>query len=161
MNITLGQSTKIPNTVTIDIFGEPDIKFDLNHPLTKGFLAQNGFTGEIERIEAYHLFEHLRPETIFEVAKSWVELLKPGGTLVIELPDFDRVLGWYLMTQDDEALTWIFGEGSREGQHHYWGWNKERLYHFFKDLPVKAYFAEPKDSHSKIGPCLRMELVKK
>lgn len=160
MILLLGQYTKTEGAVTIDITGEPDIKFDLNHPLTKTILAQNNFVGDVERIEAYHVFEHLKPETIFEAAKSWIELLKSGGTLVIELPDFDRVLGWYLMTQDDEALQWIFGEGSREGQHHYWGWNKERLYHFFKDLPVKVFFAEPMDAHKKIGPCLRLEIVK-
>lgn len=150
--LLLGHPEKKDDFKTIDIYGTPDIVQDLNTPLT--------ITG-VDEIQGYHVLEHLHYATILDVVKSWHNALVPGGMLILELPDFDRVIGWYLMGESEEALKWIFGEGSRVGQTHYWGWNKERLYHLLKDAGFETInFAPPQDYHIELGPCLRVEAKK-
>lgn len=141
--------------LTIDFFGEPDILFDLSKPLTEVIEP-----GSVDLIGSFHMLEHLHPTVVPEVVKSWVECLKPGGALVIETPNFDAVVRWYMNAGELKAKQWIFGDDSRLGQNHLWGYNAEELLDLFKDLPVSAYLAEPQDYHKQEGPCLRIEVIK-
>src|SRR5574343_1110893 len=140
---------------TIDIGYEADVHFDLNNPLSNICPLNH-----VESIGAFHLIEHLKPTKIREVIKSWVDVLKPGGILNIECPDFDECVRWYLRDKSLLSKQWIFGDDSREGQHHFWGFNKEELEDILKDLPVRYAFADPQDYHKDQGPCIRIEIIK-
>ncbi|NES21433.1 MAG: hypothetical protein F6K41_21515 [Symploca sp. SIO3E6] len=52
------------------------------------------FVGEDmpEAIRASHLLEHFPPCEILSILKLWHVALKPGGTLIIGVPDFDYML---------------------------------------------------------------------
>lgn len=150
---------------TVDLGGDADYIFDLNNPLT--LFEENS----IESIGAFHLIEHLRPTRVRAAVASWIRCLKPGGKLIIECPDFDAVLDWYLRERTLLSKQWIFGNDSREGQSHRWGFDKNELMDVVMSAPylvdvytnpyrVDAYFAEPQDYHKAQGPCLRVEVVK-
>lgn len=155
MKYLLGEPSNpnTPGVESFDIAGTPTHIANLNEPLAVA-------PESADEIGAFHLIEHLFPITIGKVLESWVRALKPGGILVIETPDLDRCIGWYLMSGDDMALKWIFGEQSREGQNHFWGWNKERLYALFENLPVKVRFAQPQSYQAEQGPVIRLEATK-
>jgi predicted SAM-dependent methyltransferase len=111
-------------------------------------------------IETYHAIEHL-PRHDFETAlKAWYRILKPGGKLVIECPDFDEIVRNYL-EGDEKHLDGIFGLQRFDGDYHLFGYNIKRL----ADLLKKYGFTEiqempPQDYHRKEWPCLRVECLK-
>lgn len=141
---------------TIDIGDEADVKFDLNNPLSDIYPENS-----VDSIGAFHLIEHLKPTRIRKLIASWAKVLKPGGILNVECPDFDGCVQWYLKDKSLLSKQWIFGDDSREGQHHFWGFSAEELEDIFKELPVIYQLAEPQDYHKNQGPCLRIECVKK
>lgn len=152
--ILLGHPMKLDGYTTLDFVGSPDRNFDLNEPLDYEY-------NSLDEIAAYHVIEHLRPGRVKFLVESWVNCLKPGGKIIIETPDFDGLIAWYIKEPDNrKALQWIFGDDSRKGQNHFWGYNKDRLLSLFEDLPVDAEFTEPQDYHAEEGPCLRIEVTK-
>lgn len=87
-------------------------------------------------IEACHLFEHLAYHEAKRALREWARILKPGGELYLELPDFDacvRILGRHTDDQGyDVGLIGIFGWPpaiEKEGvpQIHKWGWTKRTI----------------------------------
>lgn len=152
--LLLGHPMHKDGYTTLDAFGSPDRNFDLNEPLDYE-------PNSLEEIGAFHVIEHLHPGRVRFVVSSWVECLKPGGKIIIETPDFDGLIAWYVKEPENRTvLEWIFGDDSRRGQNHFWGYNKDRLMALFDGLPVDAEFAEPEDYHAKEGPCLRLEVTK-
>ena len=132
-----------------------DRVFDCNEPLD--------YPDEsVEEILAIHLLEHLRPKGIDRVVKSWYRVLKKGGKLIIELPDFDSELKQALENQTDSGiLKWIFGNQERPGQDHLWGWNKIRLLNLLRDAGFNRIdFTEPQDYRKEQEPCLRVKAIK-
>lgn len=45
----------------------------------------------VSEIMASHLFEHLNPYHCLDILKSWLKVLKPGGKLVMEMPDIEQL----------------------------------------------------------------------
>lgn len=90
----------------------------------------------VDVIEACHLFEHLTYSQARAALAEWARVLKPGGELLLELPDLDacvRILGKYKDERGfDLGLIGIFGwppaideEGAP--QIHKWGWTRAAL----------------------------------
>ncbi len=90
----------------------------------------------VDVIEACHLFEHLDYTQARRALIEWARVLKPGGELLLELPDFEacvRILGKYKDERGfDLGLIGIFGwppaideEGTP--QLHKWGWTRSSL----------------------------------
>src|SRR4051794_35601865 len=99
----------------------------------------------VERIETYHVIEHIPHPIAPDVLAEWCRVLKPGGTLVVECPDFDEGVRQYL-AGDDALLGSIYGWQRYDGDTHFYGYNVERL----TALLHKAGFsvvteAEPQD----------------
>jgi predicted SAM-dependent methyltransferase len=119
-------------------------------------------TDSIDRIETYHMIEHIPRHSFTDMLTEWKRVLRPGGTLVAELPDFDGVVKAYLETDDpeytDTLLRYVFGSQRFESDVHYWGWNEERLgkvlhEHGFEDISN----LDATDSHADEAPCMRLE----
>lgn len=75
---------KLDGFINIDIsdFYNPDLVANvLNLPYEKN---------SVDVIYAGHLIEHLEPEELFDAIKHWRDLLKPGGTLYLTFPDFEK-----------------------------------------------------------------------
>lgn len=144
--------------VNIDIFameGKVDRIFDLSYPLDYP-------DNSVEVIESYHLFEHLPYQRIGDAVGSWYRVLKVGSKLIMEMPDFDKVIAKLSKNpNDEEVLKYLFGSQDRVGQQHNWGWNKKRLQKLLKGVGFKkVVFEKPQDYHSKSEPCLRVEATK-
>ena len=86
----------------------------------------------VDEVRLQHVFEHFpRPQAAALVA-SWRSWLKRGGTLRIEVPDFDAtaalVLGSETPVRDRRvAIRHIFGSNEAPWATHYDGWSESRL----------------------------------
>lgn len=116
----------------------------------------------VSQIESYHMVEHIPTRTIDRMLVEWNRVLQPGGTLVLELPDFDGVVETYLDADDPDKiellLKYVFGSQRFESDYHHWGWNFERL----SDRIERAGFDQverkpPQDYHAQEAPCMRLE----
>lgn len=47
--------------------------------------------GSVQEILASHLFEHINPYHALDLLKKWFRVLKPGGKLVMELPNLEEL----------------------------------------------------------------------
>lgn len=150
---------RLPGYANIDMHESKavDLKLDLSYPLPDYILP-----GSVSEILGYHLFEHLPFCRIEQVVTSWFRALRPGGKLILEMPDFDATVRRYLNSPNDNViLANIFGSQEHEGQFHHWGWNKIRLKFLFEGVGFKdVIFKEPTDYHAKLEPCLRCEATK-
>lgn len=160
MKLHLGcGSIKLEGYVNIDMVEEKpgivDRVFDLSKPLDYP-------DNSVEEIQAYHLFEHLPFSCIEAVIKSWHRVMKPGAKIMMEMPDFDESVKWYMENPNDNtALASIYGSQQHPGQFHHWGWNKTRLKFLLEGVGFKdVVFPEPQDYHSNLEPCLRVEAIK-
>lgn len=78
LNLGSGGTVK-PGYTNLDIeFGQPA------YPLTD--YADNS----VEAIYASHILEHFPGDQIIKVLKEWVRVLKPGGTIQIAVPDYEK-----------------------------------------------------------------------
>ena len=114
----------------------------------------------IEIIESYHLIEHIPYKDAVSMLKSWYNILKVGGKIIIECPDFDRDIKEYL-EGNEYRLNNIFGLQRWYGDFHYWGWNIKRLSKLLKEIGfINIISEEAQDYHSKGEPCIHIEAEK-
>lgn len=111
-------------------------------------------------IETYHAVEHLPRHDLDKALKEWYRILKTGGKLVIECPDFDEIVKNYIKG-DEKQLDGIFGLQRFDGDYHFFGYNMKRL----SNTLARCGFAEiqerpPQDYHKDEWPCLRVECLK-
>lgn len=142
--------------VNIDAFSgvRADRYFDLSKPLD--YEKESA-----EEILAYHLIEHLPFGNINDIVDSWFKVLKPGGKLILEFPDFDKVIEWYQKEGSYASLEWIFGTHDRMGQSHMWGWNEQRMTDFLIGTGfIQVKSVETQDKTHSEGPTLRIEATK-
>jgi predicted SAM-dependent methyltransferase len=117
-------------------------------------------SNSVASIETYHMIEHLSRSALARGLDNWWEVLIPSGKLIIECPDFDKVVEEYL--QGNEArLNSIFGRQRFPEDTHVYGWSYARL---AKLLQAHGFGgiqrAEPQDYHRLEEPCLRVEAYK-
>jgi predicted SAM-dependent methyltransferase len=112
-------------------------------------------------IETYHAIEHLPRHDFEKALKAWYRVLKPGGQLVIECPDFDEIVRNYLKG-DEKQLDGIFGLQRFDGDYHLFGYNMKRLTGLLKKYGfTDIQEIPPQDYHRKKWPCLRVECLKR
>ncbi len=137
------------------------INIDVRRTRATDFVADIGvlpFPAEsVNRIESYHVIEHLSHTRVKTVLMEWHRVLKRGGCLVIECPNFDAAIEQYL-AGDEERLYNIFGLARFKGDVHLFGYNDRRL----RSLLESVGFGEiqsvpPTDYHVREEPCLRLE----
>src|SRR3990167_950873 len=46
---------------------------------------------DVDKIEARHILEHFGRDEAIEVLKQWHSWLEKGGTLLLEVPDFEEI----------------------------------------------------------------------
>ena len=114
-----------------------------------------------ECVESYHVLEHLTAEDGKRVVRRAFETLKPGGRIVIECPDLERICERYPKSR--RAARWgMYGMG-RWGEHqqHLYGYCGPTLALLFKETGFEGIDYGPgTDYHEKLGPCVRAEGVK-
>lgn len=100
--------------------------------------------GTVEEILAIHLFEHLSPWKALEALREWHRVLRPGGRLVMEMPDVESLCRRFTETKGIQEryslLNCLYapvnttGEGAPTGSAdteitspHLYGWWPESL----------------------------------
>jgi hypothetical protein len=93
----------------------------------------------VKEVRLHHVFEHFTRPVALALLAAWNAWLEPGGTLRIEVPDFDRTARRVLSPLTSEkrrgvALRHIFGSQEAPWAMHLEGWSKKRL-----ERTVKAF----------------------
>jgi len=114
----------------------------------------------VTRIETYHVIEHLGRHEAVRAVREWHRVLKSGGVLVMECPDFDATCREYLEGRVDRIDN-IFGLQRFEGDSHRFGYNFERLRLLLAECGFQSIVQQPPtDYHKEQELCLRVEATK-
>jgi hypothetical protein len=70
--------------------------------------------GSADVIRASHCLEHFGHKVVGDVVKEWVRVLKPGGSLKIAVPDFRKIVSWYVEGRNDLPLQLYLMGGQRD-----------------------------------------------
>jgi len=99
-------------------------------------------SGAIE-IQAIHVFEHFWRTEAESVLKHWHERLAPGGELILELPDLNKILHHFQTGGRPNMTFWgLYGDpGAWTGIQdlHKWAWSYDEL----AETAAKAGFIDP------------------
>jgi hypothetical protein len=95
---------------------------------------------DCDEIAAFHILEHF-PNTV-EVLKLWLGLLKEGGKLNIEVPNFRYHAQLCLAGSEEQAIFYCFGGQVDKWDFHYTSFTpeilKKRLYEAgFKNIEIR------------------------
>ena len=105
--------------VNIDSGGSPDLVCDIT---ALPFKPET-----VSEILAVHVFEHLFPWKVEAVLTHWYSLLVPGGKLIMEMPDLNKVLEHFKNPKMPVAMTMCALYGGDQSERiedlHKWAWN--------------------------------------
>lgn len=105
-----------------------DLKFAVLPDVIGNIANMPDFRDEMfDAVRLHHVLEHLDYDSAISALHETWRVLKPGGILDIEVPDFDRVVrAWIAGELDDKGLQqWVYGEQLKNhepGDSHRWGW---------------------------------------
>lgn len=123
------------------------------------------YHNEIEEIISFHMFEHLprpcgqTPNALTALVR-WFNILKPGGKLVIECPNFDEVVKEYLAGNSKRKDN-IFGLNRHDGDTHQWGYGPDDIKDWLEIVGFVNITVTPgTDYHTRFEPCMRVVAFK-
>lgn len=152
MRIHLGCGDKYwPGFINVDGFVDADIKCDV---------TQLEFPSEYAtEIHAIHLFEHIDRMEAESALMDWNRVLKPGGTLVLEMPCLDKIAKMIVNGEKNmvKTLFGLYGDVrlKRKEMSHLWCWSvdeitKTLLKCGFVDIKILCPFFHLKDRDMRI-----------
>ena len=123
-----------------------------------------------DEIHAYHLCEHFYVWEVVDILKDWRRVLKPGGKLVVEMPDIRKGAINFLQAittkNPDVAIRlglWAFyGEAEYKNplMSHKWGWWPESFATALQMAGFNSINEEDPQTHQKLVRDFRMEAIK-
>lgn len=153
IKLHLGCGTKkLEGWVNIDSVKEfrPDLVHDIMQPLAYPDLT-------VDEVLAEDLLEHFDKYMRFLVFYEWARVLKVGGVITIQVPNFKKILFKFFKFGFDNFVDFIFGENMWRSQvyighfgNHKWGYSEGSL----KDF-VKLFGIEPLEV-KRVGLNLRL-----
>jgi len=166
-NIGCGRD-KIPGYIGVDKFNESaDIKEDIFEVDLPAQCA--------DEILASHLIEHIPHHRGPELIKKWYDTLKPGGKLIMELPDLDGLCKAFTEATTDEEKYWltvcIYGVAHGEEvpseeikkygtkSPHLWGYYPKILSDILTEIGYKDIQVLPQQG-GHMGKNFRLEAIK-
>ena len=137
----LGCGTKkIDGWINIDSVAScrPDVVHDLTRPLPYVDLS-------VDEVLAEDLLEHFDKYARYLVFYEWARVLKVGGTMTIQVPNFKKILFKYFKFGYDNFVDFIFGENMWQSNiyighfgNHKWGYSRKTLPEFVSLFGLKT-----------------------
>jgi predicted SAM-dependent methyltransferase len=131
MKLNLGCGTrKIHGFINIDSRLEcgPDAVIDIRYVNT---LYKNKAT----LIYACHVLEHFSRNEIQKILANWYDCLRPGGTIRLSVPDFDKIVRVYTMNGDlSQLYGYLYGGQKNEFDYHKIVFNLDTLSNLLKSV---------------------------
>lgn len=116
MKLHLGCGDKI-----LDGYINIDIRENLNCDLVCDIKTLDTFdTNVADEIYACHVLEHFGRHEYMKILKRWYEVLKPGGTFKLAVPNFESVVHQYMNGENLKTL-WglLYGGQTYELNYHF------------------------------------------
>jgi predicted SAM-dependent methyltransferase len=83
----------------------------------------------VDEVYSSHALEHVGKYQVAPTIREWYRVLRYGGLLVIEVPDFEWVCrNWLQKRNAGWDLDAVFGDQSSPGQYHKTGFTREIMY---------------------------------
>lgn len=106
-------------------------------------------------VMAIHLFEHFYRWDADKALKEWRRLLKPGGLLILELPNLVKCCQNYIKgvtrgKHPDQMSRWgIYGDPRAENvwMMHHWGYSPKELIQILKQSGFKTAVEKETEFH--------------
>ena len=167
MKLNLGCGDRLlDGYVNVDVRGDAcgrGVVRDFAETLT----AFEGELGLVEEVRAVHVIEHLRRPgglrpNVEDALRRWCALLRVGGRVVIECPDFDALCWWYVESREPYLKSWIFGLGKHADDEHWWGYGRRDLAGLVGRCGFRVTSVRDGEDaeRAKRCPCIRVEGVK-
>lgn len=141
-------------------------EFDASGKLVTPVPLDDGVADEITGI---HVFEHFYRWTCEAVLAEWRRLLKPGGQLILELPDLikccQNIIDGRRGKEPDQLGRWgLYGDPRTNDVYmcHPWGWAPDELMAFLGANGFKNMIQKPTQFHKcgKLHRDMRIEAVR-
>lgn len=128
--------------------------------------------GTVSELLASHVFEHLNPYHALDILKDWHRTLKPGGKLIMEMPDLERICKAFVEASTGERyglVNAIYGSVNTTGvggddnitSPHLFGWWPQSLWDHLTNAGFTAIqFMDEQLPHPPYGMNLRVEATK-
>lgn len=134
LNLGCGKKDIKEGWINIDIKEIPGVK--------KMDVAELDFeNGYADLILAYDVLEHFPVDRVPDVLCEWYRVLKPGGRLDIQLPDFEKIVVFYQKGVSMEEIgRVIYGEKNYKNiedlvaDYHKSIWDKESMKRILKEI---------------------------
>ena len=140
LKLHLGCGTnKLTGWVNIDsVKGcQPDVVHDLTKTLPYRDLT-------VDEVLAEDLLEHFDKYMRFVVFYEWARVLKVGGAITLQVPNFKKILFRYFKFGFDNFVDFIFGENMWRSQvyighfgNHKWGYSEKSLKDFVEQFGIR------------------------
>jgi predicted SAM-dependent methyltransferase len=124
MKLNLGCfNKKLPGFTNVDI--REDVKPDV---VDNCFTLEKFEDNSVDLIYCCHVLEHLDyTETKMALAR-WYQVLRPGGTVRLSVPDLEATFAHYFYHKDLQSLMhMLYGSQRHPFDYHKNGWDFERL----------------------------------
>lgn len=99
----------------------------------------------VAEIRCHHMFEHISILDVHRTLTGWNKVLKKGGLVWIEVPDFEECSKRILKSQNQEQteilFRHIFGSQFSKGEYHNNGWTASRLIYYLSRYGFKVIVA--------------------
>jgi GT2 family glycosyltransferase len=162
LNIGSG-GIEYPGYLSVDLH---DRRANIIMDVTKLEFKENSVT----ELLAIHVFEHLNPYHALDILKRWHKVLKPGGRLIMEMPDIEELCRRFVTASTGERygiLNAVYGSVNTTGEGepsdisspHLFGWWKQSLWdHLCNAGFVNIQFMPEQHPHPESN--LRVEATK-
>jgi len=148
-NVDIQQSPKAPR--------RPEILSDVREiPLEDGVA---------DTLMALHLLEHFYLWETKALLKEWHRLLKPGGALILELPNLEAAARNLLKGDTDQMSMWpLYGDPSHKDVYmcHHWGYTPATVAKLLRENGfTRVKILKPQTHGKRANRDMRVEALKK
>jgi len=146
LKLHLGCGTnKLSGWVNVDSVAgcQPDLLHDLTAALPYTDLS-------VDEILAEDILEHFDKYLRFVVFEDWARVLKIGGKITLQVPNFKKILFRYFKFGYDNFVDFIFGENMWRSEiylghfgNHKWGYSEQSLKEFVGHFGIRTQEIHP------------------